>query len=265
MRHYQEADVWALLHAHIVAQSWNDELCNVDLQGFHRCVIRENTLEDGSRTLSFALWPLLFHCFIVFRDRRSVQLQHLFVCSLPAHSSLAPSLSCQHFLLVLLSTLRQDFVLLTPSGASPLRQKPSCVENVHSRDLLNFNCETMATSWLASSCGSYSSNSLPRTGLYADVTLNCCSSFFTKAGSVDFLAVLLSDCGFSIMWSSSWLMSHFANKSANFVENSIREDSAALVRCLLLLELLHCFARILCAKPSTIPGSSVSPELNACT
>ena len=168
MTHYQEADVWALLHAHIVEQSLHDELWNVDLQGFHRCVIRENTLEDGPRTLSFALWRLLFHCFIVFRDRRSVRLQQLFVCSLPAHSSLAPSLSCQHFLLVLLS-------ILTPSGASPLRQKPSYVENVHSRDLLNFNCESMATSGLASSSSRYSSNSLLRTGLYADVTLNCCS------------------------------------------------------------------------------------------
>ena len=114
------------------------------------------------RTLSFALWPLLFHCFIVFRDRRSVRLQQLLVCSLPAHSSLTPSLPCQHSLLVLLSTLRQDFVLLTPSVASPLRQKPPYEENVHPRDLLNFNCESMATSWLAASRSSYSSTSLLR-------------------------------------------------------------------------------------------------------
>ena len=144
--HYQEADVWALLHAHFVEQSLHDELCNVDLKRFHRCMTRENTLEDGPKTPSFALWHLLFHCCIVFRHRRSVRLQQLLVCSLPAHSSLTPSLPCQNFLLVLLSTLRQDFVLLTPSGASPLRQKPSFVENVHPRDLLNFNCESMVTS-----------------------------------------------------------------------------------------------------------------------
>ena len=141
------------------------------------------------RTLSFALQLLLFHCFIVFLDRQSVRLQRLLVCSLPAHSS--PP--CQHFLLVLLSTLRQDFVLLTPSGASPLRQKPPYVENVHPRDLLSFSRESVTTSWLAASRSGYSSNSVLRTVLCADVTLNCCSSLF--AGSVDFLAVLLSDCG----------------------------------------------------------------------
>ena len=142
--------------------------------------IRDKREHTGRRpkTLSFALWPLLFHCFIVFRDRRSMRLQQLLVCSLPAHSSLTPSLPCQHFLLVLLSTLRRDFVLLTPSGASPLRQKPPYVENVHSLDLLNFNCESVATSWLTASRNCYSSNSLLRTRLYADVTLNCCSSFF---------------------------------------------------------------------------------------
>ena len=128
------------------------------------------------RTLSFALWPLQFHCFIVFRGMRSVRLQQLLACSLPAHSSLTPSPLCQDFLLVLLSTLRQDFFLLTPSGASPLRQKPPYVENVHSRDILNFNCESLATSWLAASGSCHSSNSLLRTELYADVTLNCCSS-----------------------------------------------------------------------------------------
>ena len=87
------------------------------------------------RTLSFVLWPLLLHCFIVFRDRRSVRLQQLLVSSLPAHSSLAPSLPCQRFLLVLLSTLGQDFSLLTSSRASPLRQKPPYEENVHPRDI----------------------------------------------------------------------------------------------------------------------------------
>ena len=155
------------------------------------------------KTLSFVLWPLLFHCFIVFRDRRSVRLQQLLVCSLPAQSSLAPSLLCQYFLLVLLSTLRRNFVLLTHSGTPLLRQKPPYVENVHSRDLLYFYCESTATSWLAASRSSCSSNSLLRTGLYADVTLNCCSSLSMYAGSVDFLAVLFSDCGFSVMWSSS--------------------------------------------------------------
>ena len=176
--HCQEADVWALPYAHFVEESSHDVLCNVDLQGFHRCVIRENTQEDGLGTLSFALWPLLFHCFIVFRDRRQVRLQQFLVCSSPAHSSLTPSLPCQHFLLVLLSTLRQDFELLTPSGVSPLRQKPLYVENVHPRDLLNFNRESMATSWLATSMSCYSSNSLLRIRLYADVTLSGCSSFF---------------------------------------------------------------------------------------
>ena len=142
--------------------------------------MRDKRQHTGRRpkTQAFALWPLLFHCFIVFRDRRSVRLQQLLVCSLPAHSSLTPSFLCQHFLLVLLSTLRRDFVLLAHSRASPLRQKPPNVENVHSRDLLNFNCESMATSWLAASRSSYSSNSLLRTGLYADVALNCCSSLF---------------------------------------------------------------------------------------
>ena len=53
--HNQEADVWALLRAHFVEQSLHDELFSVDLQGFHRCVIKENTLEDGPRTPSFAL------------------------------------------------------------------------------------------------------------------------------------------------------------------------------------------------------------------
>ena len=123
----------------------------------------------------FAFWPLLFHCFIVFRDRRSERLQQLLVCSLPAHSSLTPSLPCQHYLLLLMSTLEQDFSLLTPSGASP-RQKPPCVENVHPRDLLSVNREPMASSWLAASRSSYSSNSMLKTSLYADVTLNCCSS-----------------------------------------------------------------------------------------
>ena len=173
--HHQEADVWALLHAHFVEQSWHDALCNVDLQEFHLCVKRENTLD---RTLSFALRPFLFHCFIFFRDRRSVLLQQLLFCSLPAHSSLIPSLPCQHFLLVLFSTLRQDLVLL-PSGASPPRQKPPHVENVHPRDLLNFNCESSATSWLSAFGCSYSFNSTLKTGFYADVTLNCCSSLFT--------------------------------------------------------------------------------------
>ena len=162
-----------------------------------------STFRPRAPCFCFALWPLLLHCFIVFRDRRSVRLQQLLVCSLPAYSSLTPSLLCQHFLLVLLSTLRQDFVLLTHSGASPLRQKPTHVENVNPRDLLNFNCESVATSWLAASRSSCSSNSLPRTGLYADVTLNCCSNLFMWAGSVDFLAVLLSDCGFSVVGSSS--------------------------------------------------------------
>ena len=79
---------------------------------------------------------------------------------------------------LLLSTLRQDFVLLTHSGASPPRQKPQHVENRHPRDLLNFNRESLATSWLAASKSCCSSNSVTRTGLYADVTLNCCSSLF---------------------------------------------------------------------------------------
>ena len=60
---------------------------------------------------------------------------------------------------------------LTPSGASPLRQKPPYVENVHPRDLLNFTRESMATSWLAASKSCYSSNALLRTGVFADVTL----------------------------------------------------------------------------------------------
>ena len=118
-------------------------------------------------------------------------------------------------------------MLLTPSGASPLRQKPQYVENRHPRDLSNFNRASLATSWLAASKSCCSSNSVTRTGLYADVTLNCCSSLFMLAGSIDVLAVLLSDCGFSVMRSSSLLMSHFANRLANFVENSIREDSVS--------------------------------------
>ena len=139
--------------------------------------MRDKREHTGRRPRTpFAFWSLLFHCFIVFRDRRSVRLQQLLVCSLPAHSSLTPSLPCQHFLLVLWSTLRQDFVLLTPSGASPLRQKPPYVKNVHPSDPLNFNRESMATSWLAASRSCYSSNSLLRIGLYADVTLNSCSS-----------------------------------------------------------------------------------------
>ena len=119
--------------------------------------MRDKREHTGRRPRTpFAFWPLVFHCFIVFRDRRSVRLQQLLVCSLPTHSSLIPSLPCQHFLLVLLSTLRQDFSLLTPSGASLLRQKPPYVENGHSRDLLNFNRESMATSWLAASRSCYS-------------------------------------------------------------------------------------------------------------
>ena len=55
--HYQEADVWALLHAHFVEKSLHDELCNVDLLGFYRCVMREKTMEDGPRTQKFAPDP----------------------------------------------------------------------------------------------------------------------------------------------------------------------------------------------------------------
>ena len=53
--HHQEADVWALRHAYFVQQSLHDEPCNVELQGFHRCVIkRENTLEDGPERYSLS-------------------------------------------------------------------------------------------------------------------------------------------------------------------------------------------------------------------
>ena len=118
--HHQEADVWALLHAHFVEQSLHDELCIVDLQGFHRCAIRENTLEDGPRdAISRSLTPPvpLFHRL----SRQTISAASAVACLLMlAHSSLTQSLPCQHFLL--LSPLRQDLVLVTPSGASPLAQ-----------------------------------------------------------------------------------------------------------------------------------------------
>ena len=55
--HYQEADVWALLHAHFVEQSLHVLLCNVDLQGFHRHVIREKYvwhMRSSSERLPFS-------------------------------------------------------------------------------------------------------------------------------------------------------------------------------------------------------------------
>ena len=90
----------------------------------------------------FAFWPLLFHCFIVFRHRRSMRRQQSLVCSLPVHSSLTPSLPCQYFLLVLLSTLRQ-ICRAADSFGSITSATETSVENVHLRDPLNFNRESM--------------------------------------------------------------------------------------------------------------------------
>ena len=81
------------------------------------------------KTSSFVFWhPLLHLCIDASFFRHS---------SLLVHSFLTPSLFCTHFLLVLLSTLWQDFVLLTPSGASPLRHKTPYEKNVHPRDVSN--------------------------------------------------------------------------------------------------------------------------------
>ena len=81
------------------------------------------------KTSSFVFWHLLLHlCIDASFFRHS---------SLLVHSFLTPSLFCTHFLLVLLSTLWQDFVLLTPSGASPLRHKTPYEKNVHPRDVSN--------------------------------------------------------------------------------------------------------------------------------
>ena len=113
----------------------------------------------------------LFHRLL----RLTVSAASAVACLLVAGSLLShTTTSCQYFLAVVDVETR----FRPADSASPLRQKPQYVENRHPRDLLNINRESLATSWLAASRSCYSYNSMTTTGLYADVTLNCCSSLF---------------------------------------------------------------------------------------
>ena len=111
--HYQEADVWALLHAHFVEQSLHKELCNVDLQEISSM---RDKREHTGRLPQDAIVRSLTPAVPIVSSSFATDDQCGFSSCLSAHCRLTHLLH-HHFRVntsLLLSTLRQDFVLLTP-------------------------------------------------------------------------------------------------------------------------------------------------------